>query len=132
MQINTEYTVNVNISNYTLGSPIDGDSYGGANIRGFWLAIQVPPNYYAKNINVYNVSNTFNPVVGLKSHCTYDYYPNTNTTNNHADQNGYGGNEIFGTGLTGPDSQGDGIYYIRIYHYNGNETPTISFKIKVQ
>ena len=40
--------------------------------------------------------------------------------------------KTFGTGLTGPVSFNDGIYHIRIYHYNGSETPYINFKIKVE
>jgi len=136
MQVNTEYEVTLSSSeyfnNYTTGIPIQGHSNGGNNVRGFWLAVQVPTGYYAQSISVYDVSSNFDPVIGLKSNCSFDYYPNTNNSSNYADSNGDGGNETFGTGITGPNSSNDGIYHIRIYHYNGNETPNISFKIKVE
>ncbi|HET6993930.1 MAG TPA: hypothetical protein VFI06_03060 [Chitinophagaceae bacterium] len=132
MQVNTVYQVNINVANYTLGAPISGQSAGGASIRGFWVAVSVPVGYYATSVVIYDVSSNFNPVVGLKSNCSFDYYPNTSTGSDYANALGNGGSETFGTGLTGPDASNDGIYHIRIYHYTGSETPTISFKIKVQ
>jgi hypothetical protein len=132
MQVNTVYQVNINVANYTLGAPISGQSSGGANIRGFWVAVSIPVGYYATSVLIYDVSSNFNPVVGLKSNCAFAYYPNTNTAADYANALGNGGSETFGTGLTGPDASNDGIYHIRIYHYTGSETPTISFKIKVQ
>jgi pimeloyl-ACP methyl ester carboxylesterase len=132
LQVDTEYTINnLNTNQYGAGAPIQGHSANGNNVLGFWLKVQVPSGYYAENIEIYDVSNNFNPVIGLKSNCSYAYYPNIGG-NDYADDNGYGGDEIFHTGLTGPDSIGDGIYHIRIYHYNNNETPpTVDFKIKI-
>ena len=130
MDVNKQYHVNVNTGNYGKGSPIDGHSRGGAKVRGFWLRVRVPDGYYATDITVDGVSSNFDPVVGLKSNCSYGYYPNHST--NYADDRGDGGSETFDTGLTGPDDQGDGIYHIRIYHYDGSESPTVSFNIKVQ
>jgi len=99
---------------------------------GFWLKVQIPNGYYAENIEIYDVSSNFNPVIGLKSNCSFNYYPNLNSGNYYANENGYGGNETFGTGIIGPSTGNDGIYHIRMYHYNNNETPpTVDFKIKI-
>jgi pimeloyl-ACP methyl ester carboxylesterase len=132
LQVDTEYSINnLNISQYNFGTPIEGHSSGGNNIRGFWLRVEIPTGYYARNIDIYDVSSNFDPVIGLRSNCSYNYYYNTNNSNRYADDNGDGGDENFGTGLTGPDNGNDGIYHIRIYHYNGSETPTVDFKIKI-
>jgi len=132
LQVDTEYTINnLDTSQYGFISPIQGHCSGSNNVIGFWLRVEIPSGYYATQIRIYDVSSNFDPVIGLKSHCTYSYYPNTNNNHDYADDNGMGGDEIFGTGLTGPDSNNDGIYHIRIYHYVGSKTPTVSFKIKI-
>ena len=131
LDVNTEYSINnLNTSQFSPGAPIQGHSATGGNVRGFWFRVRIPTNFYATEIRVYNVSNLFDPVIGLKSHCTYSYYPADNGYQ-YQDQNGYGGSETFHTGLTGPGPNNDGIYHIRIYHYNPNEVPVVSFKIKI-
>jgi len=52
----------------------------------------------------------------------------------YVDKNGKGGGETSDTNLPGSDSgvNLDDIMYIRIYHYIGSETPSISFSIKVE
>ena len=135
IEVNTEYTINVNTSNYALSSPIDGISYLGNNIRGFWIAFKVPSNWNANHsVKIYNVSNNFDPVFGIRGSCSSPYlghWPNFDIAMN---LNGKGGNETSNTNLPGSENYGDldNIYYIRLYHYNGNETPIISFKIIVE
>jgi hypothetical protein len=133
LQVDIEYTINnLNTNQFGYGAPIQGHSANGNSVLGFWLKVQIPNGYYAKNIEIYDVSSNFNPVIGLKSNCSFDYYPNTNSGNDYANENGYGGNETFGTGISGPSTGNDGIYHIRMYHYNNNETPpTVDFKIKI-
>ena len=133
MQINKEYSIDIDISNYGLGNAIDGESSNGGKVRGFWLAFQVPPSQLVKNIIIYDVTSNFDPVVGVRTNCNYtNYLPNINTEyKNFANQNGNGGTEDFLNNFPNSnDANNDGLYYIRIYHYNENETPTISFKIK--
>ncbi|WP_430409287.1 immunoglobulin domain-containing protein [Kordia sp.] len=133
LQVDTEYSINnLNTSQFTYGQPIQGNSVGGNSVKGFWFRFQIPSGYYARKIEIYDVSNNFNPVVAFKSNCSFSYYPNTNSNaDNYADDNGYGGSETFGTGINGPGSNNDGIYHLRIYHYDGSESPTVSFKIKI-
>lgn len=133
LQVDTEYTVNnLDTNQYGFGAPIDGHSANGNSVRGFWFRVLIPAGYFAENIEIYDVSNNFNPVVGLKSNCDFGYFPNTNNGNDYADTGGYGDDETFGTGITGPGSNNDGIYHIRIYHYNNDEAPpTVDFKIKI-
>ncbi len=140
MQVNTAYRVSsLDISNIGFGSPIDGESAGGNDVRGFWLAFEVPSSFtgYLQHIRITNVSSNFDPVVGLKSNCAYSWYPNTNTTTqDFANADGNGGDEDFGTGIpyvSQPNpNNNDNIYYVRIYHYDGSETPTISFDIIIE
>lgn len=134
MQLDTEYEVNIDVGDYTLGSPIDGESSGGNNVRGFWLSFQVPSGQTVNNIYVYDDSNNFDAVIGVKTNCSNSsYLPDIATNNfyNYANQGGNGTGEIFQNNFVGQSSGNDGIYHVRIYHYYGNETPNISFKIKV-
>ncbi len=137
MQVDTEYEVNINTANYTFGTPIDGESHNGANIRGFWLSFQVPSNWSANHdVKIYDVSSNFDPVFGIKAICTGGYLAQTYSPPypGYVNDNGYGGNETSDTNLPGSAIGGtpDDIYHVRIYHYYGNETPNISFKIKVE
>jgi hypothetical protein len=132
--LNTEYEINVDISDYGLATPIDGQSDGGNNVRGFWLSFQVPSGQTVNNINIYDTSNNFDPVIGVKTNCSHsNYLPDISTNNfyNYANHNGTGLGELFQNNFIGQSTGNDGIYHIRVYHYYGNETPNISFKIKV-
>ena len=133
LQVETEYSINnLNTGQFGFGVPIDGESANGSSVRGFWLSVQVPSGYYATNIDVYDVSSNFDPVIGIKSNCEFGFLPNTNNGDNFANDNGDGDSENFGTGLPGPGTNNNGIYHIRIYHYNNNETPpTVDFKIRI-
>lgn len=129
MNLNTEYLVNIDVIDYTPSAPIDGYSNTGEDVRGFWLKVNTSSNYNGPiDIDIYDVSNNFDPVIGRKFNCSSIYYTQWNQSTYVADQNGNGGSETFND-----YSYGDGYTrYIRIYHYNGNQTPNnISFKIKV-
>jgi len=137
MQIDTEYEVSIDIGNYSSGYPIDGESSGGNNIRGFWLAFQVPNGQIVNNIEIYDVSNNFDPVVGVKTNCStsvdlYDISSATSNFDTYSNQSGTGGNETFENYFYGPGYNENGLNHIRIYHYYGNETPNVSFKIIVE
>ncbi len=136
MQVNQEYEININVSNYGSAIPIDGESSGGGNVRGFWLSFYVPSGTTVNDVKIYDVSNNFDPVIGTRTNCTFtNYLPDITTTNyyNYANQNGIGGNETFRNNFVGDSgSNNDGVYYVRIYHYYGNETPSISFKMIVE
>lgn len=137
MQVNTEYEVNINVGAYDYANPIDGESTGGNDVAGFWLAFEVPSNWGANHdVKIYDVSSNFDPVFGIKSICGGNFLGqsfNGSGYDNFVNDNGYGGNETSNTNLPGANNGGtDNFYYIRIYHYNGNETPNISFKIKVE
>ena len=136
MQINQEYEVDIDVANYGFGSSIDGESSGGSDVRGFWLAFEVPSGTTVNDVKVYDVSNNFDPVIGTRTNCNFtNFLPDTSTSNfyNYANQNGNGGNETFMNNFVGDSgSSNDGIYYVRIYHYYGNETPNITFKIIVE
>lgn len=137
MQVNTEYDVNINTIDFSNGTPIDGESEGGNNVRGFWLAVEVPTNNSwndtVHNVTITNVSNNFDPVIGMKANCNSSAYlgaTNTFPIETYINWNGYGDNEIFETNLP---NGGDNLYFIRIYHYYGSETPSnVSFKIKIE
>ena len=79
-------------------------------------------------IQVYDVSSNFDPVIGTKLSCSGIYYTQSNSSSYVANDNGYGGSETFTT------FSGDNGYTerIRIYHYYGSETGNISFKIKIE
>ena len=127
--MNTEYEVNINTANYDSASPIDGQSAGGNNVRGFWLEFNQPSGYIGDiEIQVYDVSSNFDPVIGTKLSCGGIYYTQSNSSSYVANDNGYGGSETFTT------YSGNNAYTerIRIYHYYGSETGNISFKIKIE
>ncbi len=128
LQVNTEYDVNIDLNDYTYGSPIEGESSGGTNVRGFWIEMDIPSNWSGfHNITITDVSGNFDPVIGLKTLCSssfYLYQPNTSLR--FANLNGYGGGETFEFNANASNN-----FYIRIYHYY-DETPNISFKIKVE
>lgn len=129
MQVNTDYTVTVNTANYALYTPTGGESYQGADIRGFWLKFDVPSSWTNNNrsISISNVSSNFDPVISVKTVCSstfYLYQPNTSL--NYGNFQGLGSNEAF---LFNPNAAN--TFYVRIYHYYGNQTPTVSFDIRV-
>ncbi|AYQ57050.1 hypothetical protein MS2017_1362 [Bathymodiolus thermophilus thioautotrophic gill symbiont] len=124
MKVDTNYQININTSDYTFGSPIEQHSYLSGDVRGFWLKVEIPIGYDARNVNISNVNDDFDPVIGLRSNCNYEYY-------GYADDNAGGGDETFNTRLTGAEEGNNGIYHIRIYHYNGNESPQAIFNIDV-
>ena len=130
MQIDTEYEVNINVGDYGLANPIDGQSYNGENVRGFWLRFEEPSGYVGDlDINIYDVSNNFDPVIGHKFSCGGIYYTQWDQYNTYVANTGsYGDSETFN------DHSNDNGYthYIRIYHYYGDETPNISFKIRIE
>ncbi len=134
MKVNTVYEVNVDIDDYTPGNPIDGESKDGAKVKGFWLKFEAPSNWKGQHqVKIFDVSSKFNPVIGIKASCKSTYLAELDEYNSGSNEfplfendRKKGGNETFDTNI------GNGDYYIRIYHYNGNETPYISFKIKVE
>lgn len=136
MNVNTVYSVSIDVGNYTLGTPIDGESFGGNNIRGFWLGFQVPSGWSANHdVKITNVSSNFDPVIGLRANCSGPYLGNGSQGQNlYINDNGNGGNETSDTNLPGSNNGGtpDDIYYVRIYHFYGNETPNITFDIIVE
>ena len=135
MDVNTTYSVSIEIGDYTTAAPIDGESYSGADIRGFWLAFKVPSNWGPDHdVRIFNVSNNFNPVFGIKSICTGNYVGNRPDMAVFVNKNGYGGDETSDTNLPGSENYGeaDNTYYIRIYHYKGSETPSITFDIAIE
>jgi len=131
LDINTEYIVNLDLSDGTIGyaPPIDGVSYNGADVQGFWLEFNEPPGYVGPlNIKIYDVSNNFDPVIGLKYSCSGIFYTQWNSTSYVANDNSYGGSETFAD-----YSNNNGYTHrIRIYHYYGYEQYNISFKIKIE
>lgn len=136
MQVDTEYEVNINVGNYSFGSPIDNESSGGSNVRGFWLSFQVPSNWGANHdVKIYDVSSNFNPVMGLRANCNGPFLGNGPVgAELFINDNGSGGNETSDTNIPGSNNGGttDDLYHVRIYHYNGSQTPNISFKIIVE
>ena len=135
MNVKTLYSVSIDVNNYTLGVPIEGESYGGANVRGFWLAFKVPSNWDANHdVKISNVSSNFDPVFGIRGGCTSPYLAQGPDIKDYVNKNGKGGNETSDTNLPGSENYGDSdnIYYVRIYHYKGSETPKISFDIIVE
>lgn len=137
MQVNTEYEVNIDVGNYSFGSPIEGESAGGNNVRGFWLSFQVPSNWSANHdVKIYDVSSNFNPVIGMRANCNGPYLGQGSSSPFplFINDNGNGGNETSDTNIPGSNNGGtpDDIYHVRIYHYDGSQTPNISFKIIVE
>jgi len=83
------------------------------------------------SIIISNVSNNFNPVVGLMGVCNGSYIAEldnlpTGPYPEYEDDHGNGQAESFDTNINGGD------YYIRMYHYDGGESPQISFDIRVE
>lgn len=135
MQVDTEYIVDINVSNYGFASPISGRSSGGNNVRGFWLSFQVPSNWSANHdVKIYDTSSNFDAVFGIKAICGGPFLAQGSNLVEYVDDSGDGGNEISDTNLPGSNRGGtpDDIYHIRIYHYDGSETPNIRFKIIVE
>ncbi len=137
MQVNTEYEVSINVGNYSFGTPIEGESAGGNNVRGFWLSFQVPSNWSANHdVKIYDVSSNFNPVMGIRANCNGPYLGQGNFPPFplFINDNGSGGNETSDTNIPGSNNGGtpDDIYHVRIYHYDGSQTPNISFKIIIE
>jgi hypothetical protein len=131
LEINTEYIVNLDLSNGSIGyaPPIEGESYNGANVQGFWLKFNEPSGFVGDiDIKIYDVSNNFDPVIGHKLSCGGTYYTQWNLSTFVANDGSYGVSETFAD-----HSENNGYTHrIRIYHYYGNETPNISFKIKIE
>jgi hypothetical protein len=135
MEVDTEYIVNIDVGDYSLGSPIDGESSGGNNIRGFWLSFEVPSNWSANHdVKIYDVSSNFNPVMGLRANCSGPFLGQGSSFELFVNDNGSGSNETSDTNIPGSNNGGtpDDIYHVRIYHYNGSQTPNISFKIIIE
>ncbi|MFC4636448.1 hypothetical protein ACFO3O_21250 [Dokdonia ponticola] len=129
LEVGTEYIVNVNTSMYGFGEPIDGESDNGNDVRGFWIEFNQPSGYIGDiEIQVYDVSANFDPVIGTKLSCNGIYYEQSNSNSFVANDNGYGGSETFTT-YSGNNGYTERV---RIYHYYGNETSNITFKIKVE
>jgi len=127
MNINTVYEVsNFDFSQFGSAYPIDGESYQGGLVKGFYLSIQVPTTQSYK-IRIFDVSSNFDPVLGVKYECNTGYYRDMNSGNIYRNDNGYGGNETFYAG----NFSSSYTYNLRIYHYYGNDTPVISFKVEV-
>ncbi len=128
MQVNTDYTVSINTANYTLSAPINGQGFGGNDVRGFWIKFQEPIGFVGDiDIEITNVSSNFDPVIGHKFSCSGIYYTQWNQSTYVANSNSYGGNETFND-----YSNNNGYtHYIRIYHYYGSQTPNISFDIRI-
>jgi hypothetical protein len=129
------YNVSIDVGDYDLAAPIDNHSYGSANVRGFWLAFRTISDWGADHdVKIFNVSNNFDPVFGIRNACTSPYLGHSPNMYIFVDKNGKGGDETSDTNLPGSDSGEnlDDIMYIRIYHYVGSETPSISFSIKVE
>lgn len=80
------------------------------------------------SIKIYDVSNNFDPVIGHKLSCSGIYYTQWNKSTFVEDSNSYGGPETFAD----YSSNNGYTHNIRIYHFKGNETPRITFKIKVE
>ncbi|WP_452602767.1 Ig-like domain-containing protein [Pontimicrobium sp. MEBiC06410] len=129
LQLNTEYDVNIDVADYGASSPIDGQSSNGENVRGFWVKFNEPSGFVGDiDIKITDVSNNFDPVIGHKFSCGGIYYTQWNQSSYVANSNSYGGSETFAD-----HSENNGYtHYVRIYHYYGNETPNISFKIKIE
>ena len=80
------------------------------------------------NIAITDVSSNFDPVIALKGLCSstfYLYQPNTDLR--FGNVNGYGGSESFVF-----NANASNRFFIRVYHYTGEETPRLSFKIKIE
>ena len=135
MNVNTIYSVSINVANYSTGTPIAGESYNSANVRGFWLAFKVPSSWSANHdVKIYDVSSNFDPVFGIRGGCNSPYLGQGPQLKDYVNARGKGGSETSDTNLPGSDNYGDSdnTFYLRIYHYYGNETPIISFKIIVE
>lgn len=140
MQVDTEYIVNLDLatSGFQYWQPISGQSAGGNDVQGFYLSFQVPSDWSANHdVKIYDVSSNFDPVFGIKAHCNGGFLGQNDGNggfNDYVDNNGSGRNETSDTNLPGGNNGGtpDSIYHIRIYHYDGSESPTISFKIIVE
>lgn len=129
------YNVSIDVGDYDLAPPIENHSYGNTNVRGFWLAFRTISDWGPDHdVKIFNVSNNFDPVFGIRNACTSPYVGHTPNYYGYVDKNGKGGNETSDTNLPGSDSGEnlDDIMYVRIYHYIGSETPSISFSIKVE
>ena len=138
MEPYTTYRVKINVGDYTLAGPIAGRSANGDLVRGFHLAFRTERNWNStSNHQVYltNVISIFDPVMGIKYDCSLDYLYQTDNGFQYIDKNGKGKNETSHTALWGSNYtslNSDNIMHIRIYHFYGSETPTISFDIKVE
>ncbi len=125
--INTNQTysvTNLDTGAYTKAAPIEGRSRSGNNVRGFWVRFNAATsgNYI---ILVGNPSSNFDPVFGVKygSCPPGNYIPNAETGYSYVDANGDGGAELFTAFLS------SGSYAIRMYHYDGSESPDVDFSI---
>lgn len=135
MEPYTTYRVSINVADYTFAAPIAGRSSGGDHVRGFYLRFRTEPDWYDNpyhQVFITNVSSNFDPVFGVKFDMSYDYLYNKNYQ--YVDSKGKGGDErsftaLYGSNITPYNS--DNIMLIRIYHYYGNETPQITFDIRI-
>lgn len=131
----TTYRVSIDVADYTFAAPIAGESYGSDQVRGFYLKFKTESNWFNNpyhQVYITNVSSNFDPVFGVKFDVSYDYLYNNNFP--YVNSKGKGGNEksftaLYGSNITPLNS--DDIMLIRIYHYYGNETPQISFDIRI-
>ena len=132
----TTYNVNINVGDYDLAPPIETHSYGSANVRGFWIAFRTISDWGPDHdVKIFNVSNNFDPVFGIRNACISPYLAHfSNNYYGYMDKNGKGGHETSDTNLPGSASGAnlDDLYYVRIYHYVGSETPSITFSIRVE
>lgn len=132
----TTYNVNINVGDYDLAPPIETHSYGSANVRGFWIAFRTISDWGPDHdVKIFNVSNNFDPVFGIRNACISPYLAHfSNNYYGYMDKNGKGGDETSDTNLPGSASGAnlDDLYYVRIYHYVGSETPSITFSIRVE
>ena len=133
----TTYRVSINVADYTFAAPIAGESYGGNQVRGFYLRFRTEPDWYNNpyhQVFITNVSSNFDPVFGVKVDASYDYLYNFSSPVPYINLTGKGGDESSNTALFGSyiySLNSDNIMLIRIYHYYGNETPQITFDIRI-
>lgn len=137
MEPYTTYRVSISVADYTLAAPIAGESYEGDQVRGFYLRLRTEPDWDdnpSHQIFITNVSKNFDPVFGVKFDSSSYYLFDGLNGLQYINSKGKGGDEKSNTAVWGSDftpSNSDNIILIRIYHYYGNETPQISFNIRV-
>ncbi len=125
ISMNQSYAVSANIADYSAAPPIGHHSLYGGYVRGFWLAVRIPPSVLRARIRIVGAESHFDPVIGVKSTPSGPYLSLWGAFNSYCDDLGRGGDESCVV-------EGSGLLYIRIYHCDDSESSQALFAIRVE